>query len=169
LPPTGQLCCHAGEEVTNKNKSKECIDMTVEENKTLARQIINSFNMENPAIWDKLYAPGCVIHINMQDWTLDQAKHYLKDVLRVAFPDEVFTIQDMFAEGDKVAVRYSWQGTHKGSYMGIAPTGKKVVLAFLEIHKIANGKLVEAWEVVDLSSFYAQLGMTSSPVAAAAK
>jgi hypothetical protein len=123
--------------------------MTVEENKKLVRQIINGFSMENPVIWDKLCAPECVIHINMQDWTLDQTKHYLKDVLRVAFPDEVLT--------------------HTGSYMGIAPTGKKVMLAFLEIHRIANGKLVEAWEVVDLSRFYVQLGIPYSPSAVAEK
>jgi steroid delta-isomerase-like uncharacterized protein len=152
-----------------KNKFKENNTMTAEENKTLVRQFINSCNMENPATWDKLCAPDCVAHVNMQDWTLEQTKQYLKAGLRVAFPDEVFIIEDMIAEGDKVAVRYTWKGTHKGTYLGIAPTGKKVTLVFLELFKISNGKLVESWETVDLSQFYAQLGITASPAAAAKK
>jgi|WetSurMetagenome_2_1015567.scaffolds.fasta_scaffold338293_2 predicted ester cyclase len=139
--------------------------MTIEENKTLARQLVNSYNMENPVIWDHLCAPECVVHINLQDWTLEPTKQYLR-ALRGSFPDEVFTIEDMFAEGDKVAVRYTWQGTHKGTYQGIAPTGKKVTLVFLEIIKILKGKVVESWEVVDLSQFYAQLGITASPATA---
>jgi predicted ester cyclase len=142
--------------------------MTAEDNKTLVRQFINSYTMENPAIWDKLCAPEYVAHINLQDWTLEQGKQYLKG-LRVAFPDEIFSIQDIFAEGDKVAVRYTWQGTHKGPYRGIAPTGQKVMLAFLEVLRLANGKVFESWEVVDLSRFYVQLGITLTPAAAPTK
>jgi predicted ester cyclase len=142
--------------------------MTTEENKTLARQFVNSYTMENPAIWDKLCAPECVAHINTLDWTLEPTKQYLK-ALRVSFPDEVFTIEDTFAEGDKVAVRYTWQATHLGAYRGIAPTGKKVRLVFLEIFKISKGKVIESWEVVDLSSFNALLGINPGLVAAATK
>jgi steroid delta-isomerase-like uncharacterized protein len=143
--------------------------MTTEENKVLARQFINSYNMEDPAIWDKLCAPDCVAHVNMQDWTLEQTKQYLKAGLRVAFPDEVFIIEDMIAEGDKVAVRYTWHGTHKGTYLGTAPTGKKVTLVFLELLKISRGKIVESWEMVDLSHFYIQLGITPGPAAKSTK
>jgi steroid delta-isomerase-like uncharacterized protein len=151
-----------------KNRFEEVNNMTAEENKTLVRQFVNSFSAEDPAIWDELCAPEYVVHLNMQDWTLEKTKQYLK-ALRVSFPDQIYTIEDMVAEGDKVAVRFTWQGTHKGPYQGIAPTGKKITLVFLEIHRIANGKVVETWEVVDLSGFYAQLGITSSTVATAAK
>jgi predicted ester cyclase len=142
--------------------------MTAEENKTLVSQFVNSYTMEDPAVWDKLCAPEHVAHINMLDWSLEQTKQYLK-AERVSFPDEIFSIQEMIAEGDKVAVRYTWQGTHKGPYRGIAPTGNKVMLVFQEIHKISNGKIVESWMVVDLSRFYAQLGITPSPTASATK
>jgi steroid delta-isomerase-like uncharacterized protein len=151
-----------------KIKIEEKNPMTTEENKTLVRQLLNSYSMENPAIWEKLCAPEYVVHINMQDWTLEPMKQYLK-ALRGSFPDEVFTIEDVFAEGDKVALRYTWQGTHKGPYRGIAPTNKKVRLVFLAIHRLSKGKLAESWEVVDLSLFYAQLGINPSPVAAATK
>src|ERR671936_1612701 len=46
--------------------------------------------------------------------------------LRTAFPDIHFTVEDQVAEGDKVANRLSWRGTHKGDYRGVAPTGKQV-------------------------------------------
>jgi steroid delta-isomerase-like uncharacterized protein len=142
--------------------------MTAEENKTLARQFFDALNNGDETVWDKLCIPEYVLHENTLTWTLEQLKQYMK-ALPVAFPDQVFSVKDVFAEGDKVAVRYTWQGTHKGQYRGIAATGKKVTLVFLQIHRISNGKCVESWEVVDLSQFYAQLGITPSPVTAVEK
>jgi steroid delta-isomerase-like uncharacterized protein len=142
--------------------------MTVEENKNLARQFFDAMNTGDETVWDRLCIPEYVLHENAQDWTLAQLKQYMK-ALPVAFPDQVFSVKDVFAEGDKVAVRYTWQGTHKGSYRGLAPTGKKVALVFLQIHRISNGKCAETWEVVDLSQFYAQLGITSKPAATTEK
>jgi steroid delta-isomerase-like uncharacterized protein len=140
--------------------------MTLAENKTLARQFFDALNNGDETVWDKLCIPEYVLHENALTWTLEQLKQYMK-ALPVAFPDQVFSVKDVFAEGDKVAVRYTWQGTHNGSYRGIAPTGKKVSLVFLQIHRISNGKCAETWEVTDLSQFYAQLGITPSTVNAA--
>ncbi len=142
--------------------------MTTEENKTLARQFFDAMNTGDQTVWDRLCIPQYVLHSNAQDWTLEQLKQYMK-ALPVAFPDHAFSVKDIFAEGDKVAVRYIWQGTHNGPYRGIAPTGKKVSLVFLQIHRISNGKCAETWEVTDLSQFYAQLGIIASPTAAAKK
>ena len=62
------------------------------------------------------------------------------------------------AEGDKVWVLYKGEGTHKGEYRGLAPTGKKIAYEAVCIYRIVSGKIVEMWEVADLLGLYRQLG-----------
>jgi steroid delta-isomerase-like uncharacterized protein len=80
-----------------------------------------------------------------------------------AFPDQHFTIEDMFAEGDKVAVRYRVTGTHKGELMDIPATNKKVTLMAIEIDRIVGGKFVEGWISFDTMSMMQQLGVVPTP------
>jgi predicted ester cyclase len=65
---------------------------------------------------------------------------------------------DLVAEGDKVAIRWSWRGIHKGEYMGIAPTGKQVTMTGISILRIVGGKIVEEWGESDNLGFMEQLG-----------
>ena len=64
---------------------------------------------------------------------------------RAAFPDLHIAIQHIVAEGDLIAVNTVWSGTHMGEYLGIAPTGKRVVWGMMLFRRIANGKMVEGW------------------------
>jgi steroid delta-isomerase-like uncharacterized protein len=80
-----------------------------------------------------------------------------------AFPDNHFTVDDMFAEGDKVAVRYTITGTHRGELMGIRPTNKKVTLMAIEIDRIVDGKFVEGWISFDTMGMMQQLGVVPTP------
>jgi predicted ester cyclase len=68
----------------------------------------------------------------------------------------------MVAEGDKVAVRFTVRGTHRGEFMGIAPTGKEVVVQGMDINRMANGKIVERWGIADSLSMLQQLGVIPS-------
>ena len=76
-----------------------------------------------------------------------------------AFPDASATIEDMVAEGDKVAVRVTWRATHKGEFMGITPTGKQIEMTNTLIFRIADGKLVENWATIDELRLMRQLGV----------
>lgn len=76
-----------------------------------------------------------------------------------AFPQYELIAEDMIAEGDKVAVRAIFKGTHKGDLMGIAPTGKQVTLPFIIVYRIAGDKIVEHWMSVDQLSLMQQLGV----------
>ena len=76
------------------------------------------------------------------------------------FPDLKVTAKDMIAEGDKVAIRYTMTGTHKGDFMGIAATGKTVTITGIEIVRVAEGKVVEHWDASDMMQ---QLGGSSMP------
>jgi predicted ester cyclase len=85
-------------------------------------------------------------------------KHDCGEWYRV-FPDIHFTIDDMVVEGDKVAVRHTWTGTHKGEFMGIPPTNKKVTMWEIYIDRIAGGKFVESWVRYDTLSLMQQFGL----------
>jgi steroid delta-isomerase-like uncharacterized protein len=90
----------------------------------------------------------------------------LKEVfarLHAAFPDLHVTVEDLIAEGDKVAGRNSVTGTHRGEYMGVAPTGKTVTYNEIFIFRFAAGRISETWGVVDLFSQMKQLGLIESP------
>jgi len=79
--------------------------------------------------------------------------------LRLAFPDMRLASEDMIAEGEKVAHRYTFYGTHKGAYMGVAPTMKLVVTPGIVVNLFKNGKCVETWQSTDALGFLTQLGV----------
>jgi predicted ester cyclase len=84
-------------------------------------------------------------------------------MLRQAFPDGGVVIEDIIAEGDKVAVRFSFHGAHQGEFMGIPPTGKQVIVSGMDINRIVEGKLIERWAVFDMLSLLQQLGVMPTP------
>jgi predicted ester cyclase len=80
-----------------------------------------------------------------------------------AFPDIHWTLDDLIVEGDKAVVRYTVTGTHRGAFMGIPPTNKKVTIWGIEIDREAGGKWVEAWGRMDTLGFMQQLGAVPTP------
>jgi predicted ester cyclase len=87
-------------------------------------------------------------------------------MIRAAF-DLRFTIEHLIAEGDKVAVMWSNQGTHVGEWFGFAPTGKRVETHGVDIHLLRDGRLAEHWDVVDTTNFLSSVGaLQASPAAA---
>ncbi len=78
---------------------------------------------------------------------------------RKAFPDLHMEIDDMIAEGDKMAVRYTYTGTFKGDFMGIPPTGKKFNMPHAMFYRFKDGKQAEVAMFLDMLSWYRQLGV----------
>ncbi len=68
---------------------------------------------------------------------------------REGFPDLSITVEDVMAEGDRVAARVTMRGTHRGEFQGIAPTGKRVEVRAIDMFRISNGKIVEHWGHAD--------------------
>jgi predicted ester cyclase len=64
----------------------------------------------------------------------------------------------MFAEGDRVGYRLTIRGTHRGEFLGIPPSGKRVTVSFTAIVRIENGQVVEEWGGLDLLDLLPQLG-----------
>ena len=80
------------------------------------------------------------------------------EVFRQAFPNIRIDIEDMIAEGDKVAARCSVRGKHEGDFMGTAATQAPVEITGIAIVRIENGKIVEAWNNFDFMTLYKQCG-----------
>ena len=78
-------------------------------------------------------------------------------LFRSAFPDLHVVTEDLVEEGDRVALRWKAEGTHRGDLMGLAPTGKRVTLTGIEILRINGGKIVERWAEDNGQAALAQL------------
>lgn len=79
------------------------------------------------------------------------------------FPDLTLTIEDIVVQGNVIAVRYTARGTHRGEFMGIAPTGKTFEIMALSINRTEDGKFVEGWSLHDIFSVLIQLGVKEVP------
>jgi predicted ester cyclase len=80
-----------------------------------------------------------------------------------AFLDLKYDLTDIIAEEDKVALRYSFSGTHKGEFMGIAPTNKVVNMTSLCLLRLTEGKIAEMWVENNSFVFMQQLGVIPLP------
>jgi predicted ester cyclase len=76
-----------------------------------------------------------------------------------AFPDLHIETEDVITEGDKAVYRNTVTGTHRGEYLGIAPTGRRISYAEIFIVRVADGRIVETWGVVDVAAQLRQLGV----------
>ena len=82
---------------------------------------------------------------------------------RAAFQDLQVTIEDMMAEDDRVACRFTARGVHAGEFMGLPPTGKKIAMTGIEIFRLRNGKITELWGEANLMGLMQQLGILPGP------
>jgi predicted ester cyclase len=135
--------------------------MTSQDNKALDQQFVEQvFNNDKSELFKNYYAPEIVEHM-LADATM----------LRKAFPDLHYIIEDQIAEEDKVVTRWTASGTHRGELVStqqpnsppFAPTGKRVSWGGVTISRLAGGKYVEQWNNVDMLSLLQQLGAINLP------
>jgi steroid delta-isomerase-like uncharacterized protein len=89
----------------------------------------------------------------------------LKDVIRAmraGFPDIVFAIQEQISEGDKVASRFEWTGTHRGEFLGIPATGRTVSVWGVVIDRLEDGRIKDTRIIMDTMGLMGQLGALPS-------
>jgi predicted ester cyclase len=139
--------------------------MSVEENKAAFRRIpeevINSGNLD---LADEVFAPDYVDHAPVPPGVpggLEGFKAFFT-MLRAAFPDLHYTVENVLAEGEMVAGPLTVRGTHQGEFMGIAPTGIEVTWTETHVARFENGKLVEHWGNSDDLGMMQQIGAVPS-------
>ena len=118
------------------------------------------WNQGNVAAAGEFLAAEFTSH-NTVDVTVLGPGDYGRSVLeyRTAFPDLRTTLEDVFAAGDRVAVRGTDRGTHRGDFMGVAPTGKSVTYNEIFIFRFVEGRVAETWGVVDVYAQMRQIGV----------
>jgi steroid delta-isomerase-like uncharacterized protein len=139
-----------------------------DDNKQLVRRWFEEvWNQGREATIDELLSPeGVGFGLAASDTAVHGAPEFKPFVrnMRDAFPDMHFVIEDMVAEGDKVAARLRVTGTHKGGGLGIAPTGRTIDVTAITIIQFANGKLMHGWNNWDQLGMMQQLGMAHGGV-----
>jgi len=134
--------------------------MSLEENKAIMRRWMEGTSKHDLSIMDELLADDYVLHgAGGQDIKGPEGFKQAFIAYLSIFPDIHFTIDDMVAEGDKVAVRVTMTGTHKGEFMGIAPTGKQIATKEAIFYRLAGGKIVEGLPYSDSLVMFQQLGV----------
>jgi len=110
---------------------------------------------------DEVVAPDAVIRtpLPIEATGADALKQIWAMLLRI-YPDIHLIVEDLIGEGDKVVGRTTVTGTHRGEFMGVAPTGKSVTYNEMFIFRIADGRVVETWGVVDVYAQMKQIGVT---------
>jgi steroid delta-isomerase-like uncharacterized protein len=133
--------------------------MSVEQNKATVRRFISEvFEKGSFESVDELVSPEFVPH----SWpSVKPGTESLKQAMKRVFSgvaQPTMKIEDMIAEGDRVAVRLTAQATQKGEFMGIPGTGRKYSISETHIFRIKDGKIVEHWRDADMLGMMQQLG-----------
>jgi steroid delta-isomerase-like uncharacterized protein len=125
------------------------------------RTWIDGLNRGDVSAADRAFAPDCVIHINGgpdPNLDLNGFKEMMGGLL-MAFPDLRLTIEDQIVAGDKVATRWTAEGTNTGTFGPVPATGRRVHTSGLILDRIVDGKVVERWEQWDQMAMMQQLGL----------
>ena len=150
------------EPAPGKRAGREEAPVSEESKALVRRQEEELFGRGNLELADEIYAPDYVGHdpSNPEDVRgLQAAKRAAADYRR-AFPDLRVSVEDLIAEGDRVAARLRFRGTHLGEMDGIAPTGKRVECTGIVISRVEGGRIAEDWANFDDLIMMRQLGVT---------
>jgi steroid delta-isomerase-like uncharacterized protein len=133
--------------------------VTTESNKHIMERFTREFlTTGDAALAEEFISPDIVMHFAGQQQQGRDAYVAIVAANRDAFPDLVWTVEDMVADGDTVAVRYTMTGTHRGSFAGVPPTDKAVVAQSMAFYLLADGKIVEERAQLDMLGVLQQLG-----------
>jgi len=132
-----------------------------EENKALERRMYEEiFNKKNLGAVEQFYATNWICDTLLPGMApgLEGMKQQ-HAMINAAFPDMQVKLEDIVAEGDKVACLWTATATHKGEFIGMPPTGKQVTMKGIHIDRVAGGKIVQTWGLSDALGLMQQLGM----------
>jgi predicted ester cyclase len=144
--------------------------MTTDENRAIVRRYYDEvLNGRTVAVLDEIAVADYIENDPFPG--MGNGREQLKlraGALLSAFAPCTFKIEDIVAEGDRVAVRWRSRGTQSGEFMGILPTNRSYEIAGIDFHRLADGRMAEHWHVVDQLSQLQQLGLLPSPQGAPA-
>lgn len=134
-----------------------------------AKHVVKRFveelwNARRLDVADQIFSEDCVTHQLRSGVSAEpvhrgpqEMKEHISGWL-ASFPNLRFNIEQMIAEQDRVVSHLVMEGTHQGAWMGIPPTGKRLQIRMITIHRITNGKIAEDWVLVESLGLFQQLG-----------
>ena len=135
--------------------------MSTEQNKMVIRRLLEEvFNQGKLETADELVAPTYLLQ--GKPTPPPPGPESMKQstaAWRRAFPNVHCTVDDILAEGDRVAYRWTIRGTHQGGFMGADGTGQQITISGMAFIRIADGQVVEAWNMPDRLARHQQLGL----------
>ena len=137
-----------------------------EQNKAVVRRVIEEvWNGGNLAVVDEVVAAGYVGHDPGFPQPIRGPEGFKQWVMtaRTAFPDFRIAVEDLLAEGDRVAGRITMRGTHHGPLAGLPPTGQAVEFSGMFVRRLEGGQFVQGWDTADLLGLLQQLGAIPAP------
>ena len=137
--------------------------MSATENEANLQRALEGWNAGNLDQYHELYDES----IKLQGYSpepLDKAGvRGLYEMTFAAFDGPQLTFHEVFSNGDRLVIRFTMTGTHRGEFMGIAPTGRDVAVDGITILHFRNGKCVERWSNADMLGWFVQLGAVEPP------
>lgn len=141
------------------------MSLSTEAKKAIVRRIFEEgFNQGNLSVVDEVVASGSVDHHHPDEADFPTHLKQVMMMMRSAFPDLHFDIEQMVAEGEMVACRLTVYGTHQGPFMGIEPTGRRIAVPQMHMVRVLeDGKGHDHWAVMDDLGMMRQLGAIPAP------
>jgi steroid delta-isomerase-like uncharacterized protein len=134
--------------------------------KQLANRFVQElWNGRRMEVADAIFAEDCVTHQLRSGVPVDavrRGRQAIKEHVAgwiASFPDLRFSVEQMLSEGDRVVMQLLMEGTHQGAWLGIPANGKKLQIRMFTIHRVAQGKIVEDWVLVESLGLFQQLGV----------
>ena len=129
-------------------------------NKPIMHTFVQFINSASQKLAVELVSPDAVFHVPGRPEPVRGPGGYLEIIgmMRGGFPDIQWKLEEMIAEGDMVAARFTMRGTHNGAFFGVPPTGKKVEVQAMNFYRFSGGKIVEEHGQPDLLGLMQQIG-----------
>lgn len=138
--------------------------MSAEGNKALILRVFEEgINGGDDAVFDEVISPDYVNHSMPAPAPGSEGFKQVTAMFRAAYPDLRVTVEDVVAEGDRVATRGTMSGTHQGEFMGVPATGRPVEIPYIDIWRVEGSKGVENWVQMDMLGMMQQLGVMEQP------
>ena len=134
--------------------------MTAESNKIVMRNFLEFINTASESLAQELISPDAIFHVPGSPEPMRGPAGYLAIIglMRGGFPDIQWTLEEMVAEGDKVAARFTMRGTHRGTFFGVPPTGRIITVQAMNIYHLSGGQFVEEHGQPDMLGLLQQIG-----------
>ena len=134
-----------------------------EQNKAIVRRNYETADKNDLTTFSEQLAPDVAVHLPGMPGPLSrEALIQMMNVMFSGLTQRQHVFEDQIAEGDKVATRLTLHAVHTGEFQGMPATGKQIAVPQIAIHRIRNGKIVEAWVSSDDVGMMQQLGLMPS-------